>query len=162
MNLPKEATPPARIGRDGESVRCGAGVTTDATGAPRYTCGEKLGARWYEEQFDESEPRYYWAGYGFYLPKEFGLDANGAFYRHTKRPHYRTEGKNRHICLISSRHPVTPRVRPKPTKQIDREFTDWGDAGTFVLPICVMCPRCKKLNLITESLIESEPEKLAA
>lgn len=162
MNLKNENVPLARIGKDGKSIRCGAGVTTDATGAQRYTCGGELGARWYEEDTRDDDPRWWSFGHGFYLPKEFGLDANGDFYRVTKRPHYRTEGLEGGVAIVSAKQAGAPRVRPKPIKRIDRQCSDWGDAGTFVLPVRVLCPECKRLNLITESLIESDAKKLAA
>jgi hypothetical protein len=160
MNLKNENVPLARIGRDGKSIRCGACVITDATGARRHTCPEKLGERWFEEQADDDAGTF-WCGYGFYLPAKFGLDPNGLFYRVTKRPQYRTEGVT--FVFLTGRGAGKRIAAPShPIKQIGRQSTDWGEAGEFVLPVQVLCPDCKKLNLITESLIESEPKKMAA
>jgi hypothetical protein len=154
MKIINEVAPLARIGKDGKSVRCGAGVTTDATGARRYTCGEKLGERWFEEQANDDAGTF-WCGYGFYLPEKFGSDRNGLFYRVTGRPHYRTEGTD-DLVFLRSKSGGGIIKRGKPKKHIDRQYTDWGDAGTFVLPLQVLCPECKRLNLITDSLIESD------
>ncbi len=151
----------ARIGNDGETVRCAANFTVAAGGSKRYQCGEPLGTRYIERDVPVD-------GYqdetgelvdvlddvaGFRLPAKFGYEADGGFYRVTQRPHYRTEGYE--IPVLCSRGGKWPQIRAQRKKVVERTNSFWGEGGDLVLPIAILCPRCARLNLISESLLDN-------
>jgi hypothetical protein len=155
----------ARIGNDGETVRCAANFTVAPDGSKRYQCGEPLGTRYIKQDVPVSNC-YDETGElvdvlddvaGFRLPAKFGYEPDGEFYRVTQRPHYRTEGYE--IPVIFRFHESegkAPQLRSKREKTVERTNSFWGEGGEFVLPIPILCPRCARLNLISVSLIENE------
>ncbi len=179
----------ARIGKDGETVRCAATFTVAPDGSKRYQCGEFLGVRYIQKDApvgsyptkDGDEIVIFDDIYGFRLPANFGHEKDGDFYRVTQRPHYRTEGcyspdysRYRHQPQESlfgtpdySGYPVARDGKPRKIrtvriirkKVVKRENSYWGEAGEFVLPISVLCPRCGRLNLISESLLDNSRDE---
>jgi hypothetical protein len=47
-------------------------------------------------------------------------------------------------------------------RKYDRSVSLWGKYGEMCLPLAIRCPKCKGLNSITDSLIESAPLQIEA
>jgi hypothetical protein len=77
------------------------------------------------------------------LPEGIGAQRNGTW-RHTKRPDWRG-------------NPCSGRINGKRVKFWERPFSVWGTAAhrlaEYYLPVPVVCPRCKRVNLLTDALL---------
>jgi hypothetical protein len=121
----------------------------------------------------------------FVLSSDFGPDGKGTYWQ-TARSHYRMYGPGSTIAIVQSAlrgkqekppipkppRPLTRQERnrrdvgishplpPAPAKAwrtLDRSISLWGKYGDLCLPLAIRCPKCKGLNSITDSLIESAP-----
>ncbi len=119
----------------------------------------------------------------FVLSSDFGPDGKGTYWK-TARAHHRMYGSESTIVILQSalrpRQPPPPRPltreerdrgevetawsRPpaKVVRKYDRSVSLWGKYGEMCLPLAIRCPKCKGLNSITDSLIESAPLQIEA
>jgi hypothetical protein len=157
-NLTTTNHKPARLAADGKRVLCGAQVMQAQDGSIRFRCGEPLGEV-LEGQVERNlnngtEETFLDTGKVFYLRAD--IAPSSEFFRKTERPHHRNYGPENRIVLRSSRYPASETPR-RIIRKHDKEETDWGEDGTFSLrePLEVLCPRCHKINVITEKLLKT-------
>lgn len=129
----------ARVAKDGTRIMCDA----------RNRCGGVLGEIGKVSAFvpiNEGELTDEIKETLIILPAGFAGLKNGTW-RQTRRPAWR--GQTRLSLLMGGRR-VT-------VKDSDKPITIWGmirhQLAEYILPVEVVCPRCKRVNLITDALI---------
>jgi hypothetical protein len=141
----------ARLGADGKRILCGAIRQRAPDGTLRFCCGGEMGevgtvrAEWTHDHGDGCEERMELEETLIVLPRDVAPQRNCSTWRRTKRPLFRCEKQLRLMC------------KGRRIKWVEKTETYWGGGGQrfsdFVLPVEVVCPRCKRVNLITDALL---------
>jgi hypothetical protein len=165
---------------DGKTVfRCGAELGQIGTDAHAH-----LGNA-YDANGRRDEPNDFGPANFFVLGEDFGPDRLGTYWK-TARAHHRMYGPETTIAIIQGelrkgdaakarlppqmplargeRSVVVPwsRAPARVVRRHDRTVSIWGHHGMLCLPLAIRCPKCKGLNSITDSLIESAPLQIEA
>ncbi len=145
-------TAQARLGADGKRILCGAIRQRALDGTLRFCCGGEVGrmstmsAEWGPDLGASLEER---IRNGLDKPlivlaRATAPQMNCGAWRRTNRPLSR--------CVPRAWIIVEGRRR-----KFDKSETYWGGEGQkfrdFTLPVEVVCPRCKRVNLITDALL---------